>query len=115
MNSNAAGSTRVARRSSVAVSAIVTTGHSSSSPVKPIRLWMEVGDRDLLNPNVMRDNLHDWVVANENMARALAAKGYHYQFVFVRNAGHTDRTVKQQTLPQALEWLWKGYSGDGAK
>jgi enterochelin esterase-like enzyme len=80
-----------------------------NSPVKPIRLWMEVGDRDLLNPNVMRDNMHDWVLANENMARVLAAKGYHYQFVFARNAGHTDRAVKQQTLPEALEWLWKGY------
>ena len=71
---------------------------------------MEVGDRDLLNPNVMRDNMHDWVVANENMAKVLAAKGYHYQFVFARNAGHSDRAVKQQTLPEALEWLWKGYS-----
>jgi hypothetical protein len=81
-----------------------------NSPAKPIRLWMEVGDRDLLNPNVMRDDMHDWVVANENMAKVLAAKGYHYQFVFARNAGHSDRTVKQQTLPEALEWLWKGYS-----
>jgi hypothetical protein len=80
-----------------------------NSPARPIRIWMEVGDRDLLNPNVMRDNMHDWVVANENMARVLAAKGYHYQFVFARNAGHTDRTVKLQTLPEALEWLWKGY------
>ena len=80
-----------------------------NSPRKPIRLWMEVGDRDLYNPNVMRDNMHDWVVANENMAKVLAAKGYHYQFVFARNAGHTDRTVKQQTLPEALEYLWKGY------
>ena len=79
------------------------------SPVKPIRLWMEVGDRDLFNPNIMRDNMHDWVVANQNMARVLAAKGYHYQFVFARNAGHTDRTVKQQTLPEALEYLWQGY------
>jgi iron(III)-enterobactin esterase len=86
-----------------------------TSPVKPIHIWMEVGDRDLFNPNVMRDNMHDWVVANENMARVLAAKGYHYQFVFARNAGHTDRTVKQQTLPAALEWLWKGYPIDGAK
>jgi iron(III)-enterobactin esterase len=85
-----------------------------NSPVKPIRIWMEVGDRDLLNPNVMRDNMHDWVVANESMARVLAAKGYHYQFVFARNSGHGDRAVKQQTLPAALEWLWKGYS-DGAK
>jgi iron(III)-enterobactin esterase len=80
-----------------------------NSPRKPIRVWMEVGDRDLLNPNVMRDDMHDWVVASERMARVLAAKGYHYQFLFARNSGHTDRTVKQQTLPEALEWLWKGY------
>jgi iron(III)-enterobactin esterase len=80
-----------------------------TSPVKPIRIWMHVGDRDLYNPNSMRDDMHDWVVANEQMARVLAAKGYHYQFVFVRNAGHTERIVKQQTLPEALEWLWKGY------
>ena len=86
-----------------------------NTPVKPIRIWMEVGDRDLLNPNVMRDDMHDWVVANENMAKVLAAKGYHYQFVFVKNAGHTDRTVKQQTLPQALEWLWKGYPNGSGK
>jgi len=80
-----------------------------NNPRKPIRLWMDVGDRDLFNPNVMRDNMHDWVVANENMAKVLAAKGYQYQFVFARNAGHCDRAVKQQTLPAALEWLWKGY------
>jgi enterochelin esterase-like enzyme len=80
-----------------------------NNPAKPLRLWLEVGDRDLYNPNIMRDNLHDWVVANENMAKVLAAKGYHYQFVFARNAGHTDGRVKQQTLPEALEWLWQGY------
>jgi enterochelin esterase family protein len=79
------------------------------SPAKPIRIWMEVGDRDFLNPNVMRDNMHDWVVANENMARVLAAKGYHYQFVFARNAGHVDRAVREQTLPEALEYIWHGY------
>ena len=79
------------------------------SPRKPLRLWLEVGDRDLLSPNDMRDNLHDWVLANEDMARVLAAKGYHYQFLFARNAGHTDRAVKQQTLSEALEYLWQGY------
>jgi enterochelin esterase-like enzyme len=77
-----------------------------NSARKPIRIWMEVGDRDLL---ITRDNYHDWVLANENMAKVLAAKGYHYQFVFARNAGHTDRTVKQQTLPEALEYVWRGY------
>ena len=80
-----------------------------NSPPKPIRIWMQVGDRDLFNPNLMRDNMHDWVVANENMARVLAAKGYRYQFVFARNAAHCDRPVTLQTLPAALEWLWKGY------
>jgi enterochelin esterase-like enzyme len=80
-----------------------------NTPTKPLRIWMEVGDRDLFNPNIMRDNMHDWVVANENMAKVLAAKGYHYQFVFARNAGHTDRAVKQQTLPEALEYVWQGY------
>jgi enterochelin esterase family protein len=86
-----------------------------NSPKKPIRIWMEVGDRDLYNPNVMRDDMHDWVVANENMAKVLKAKGYHYQFVFARNAGHTDRTVKAQTLPEALEYVWHGYPINGKK
>ena len=80
-----------------------------NSPVKPIRIWMEVGDQDLFNPNVMRDNMHDWVLANENMARVLAAKGYHYQFVFARNALHVDQAAKQQTLPEALEYVWQGH------
>lgn len=84
------------------------------SPAKPLRIWMEVGDRDLLNPNVMRDNMHDWVVANEQTAKALAAKGYHYQFSFVQNAGHCDGSMKQQLLPEALEYVWKGYPIEGA-
>jgi enterochelin esterase family protein len=79
-----------------------------NSPPKAIRTWMAVGDRDLLNPNIMRDNMHDWVLASENMAKVLAAKNYPYQFIFTKNAGHTDRAMKQQTLPLALEWLWKG-------
>jgi len=85
------------------------------SPVKPIRIWMEVGDRDLLNPNVMRDNLHDWVLANEHTAKVLAAKGYHYQFVFARNAGHVDRAVKQQTLPEALQYIWQDYPSSAVR
>jgi iron(III)-enterobactin esterase len=86
-----------------------------NNAAKPIRIWMEVGDRDFLNPNVMRDNMHDWVVANENMARVLATKGYHYQFVFARNASHVDRAVRMQTLPEALEYVWQGYSIASAK
>lgn len=80
-----------------------------NGPTKPIRIWLEVDDRDFLNPNIMRDDMHDWVVANERMATVLAAKGYHYQFLFARNAGHVDRAVKQQTLSEALEYVWQDY------
>ena len=80
-----------------------------NTPTKPIRIWMEVGDRDNFNPNALHDGMHDWVLANERMATALAARHYHYQFVFSENAGHVDRPTRQQTLPEALEYLWQGY------
>jgi iron(III)-enterobactin esterase len=81
----------------------------AESPRKPLRIWLEISDRDLLNPNSMRDDMHDWVVANERMAKVLAEKGYPYQFVFARNAFHCDPSVKLRTLPAALQWLWQGY------
>ena len=55
------------------------------------------------------DGMHDWVLANEHMAAVLQAKGYSYQFVFSRNAGHVDGPTGDQTLPEALEWLWQDY------
>jgi enterochelin esterase-like enzyme len=86
------------------------------SPVKPLRIWMQAGDRDNGGPTVEGTvNKHDWVAANENMAKVLTAKGYHYQFVFARNAGHTDRAVRAQILPEALEWVWQGYPVGGKK
>lgn len=41
------------------------------TPRKSLRVWMEVGDRDNYNPNVLRDRRHDWVIANHRMAAAL--------------------------------------------
>jgi hypothetical protein len=32
------------------------------------------------------------------------------QFVFARNAGYVDRAVKQQALPEALQYIWQDYS-----
>ena len=43
------------------------------------------------------------------MAAVLKAKHYHYQFLFCREAGHVDGRTVKQTLPQALEWVWRGY------
>ena len=79
----------------------------SNTPLKPIRLWMQVGEKDLVNPNVMRDEMHDWVDANRRMAAALKGKGYEYQYVFALDASHCDRRVREQTLPQALEWVFQ--------
>ena len=79
------------------------------SPRKPIRLFISVGDRDLLNPNVMRDGMHDWVEANHQMAKVLKSKGYEYQYLFCRGSGHGIGNAKAQFLPHAIEWVWKGY------
>jgi Putative esterase len=81
-----------------------------NAPTKPIRFWFAAGDQDLFYPNaIVADGMHDWVLAAERMAKVLADKGYHYQFVFARNSKHVDRPTVAQTLPSALEWLWKGY------
>lgn len=77
------------------------------SPPKPIRIWMCVADQDLYNPNIMRDDMHDWVLANEHMGRVLAEKGYDYQFSFVRNAFHCDAKMHGQLLSQAMQWIWR--------
>ena len=86
-----------------------------NSPKKPIRLFISVGDRDLLNPNVMRDEMHDWVEANHQMAKVLKAKGYEYQYLFCRNSGHGIRNAKAQFMPHAIEWVWKGYGSTPIK
>jgi len=78
------------------------------SPAKPLKVWLQVGEKD---NGAARDeaSLHNWVMANERMAAALKAKGYHYRYVFSAGAGHVDRRVVSQTLPEALLWLWQGY------
>jgi hypothetical protein len=81
----------------------------ANSPKKPIRIWYEVGDQDGWYPNPMADGMHDYVLACENMAKVLAAKGYEYQFIFARNAGHVDSPTMKQTLPQAIEYLMQDY------
>ena len=75
---------------------------------KPIRLWMEVGAKDLRSDDP-EATLHNWPLANVRMAAALKAKGYHYQFVFADEAWHVDGRVVNQTLPAALEWVWQGF------
>jgi enterochelin esterase-like enzyme len=79
-----------------------------NSPVKPLRLWLEVGERDN-GATSASSGLHNWVIANLRMANVLKAKGYHYQFIYAKNAGHTPGNVMTHALPQALEYVWKDY------
>lgn len=74
---------------------------------KPLRIWMEVGENDIRSKDE-ESTFHNWVLANHRTAIALKAKGYPYQYVFAFGAGHVDGRVVNQTLPQALEWTWKG-------
>jgi enterochelin esterase family protein len=84
-------------------------------PKKPIRIFIQVGDKDLFNPNVMRDNMHDWVEANHRMAKVLKEKGYEYQYLFCQGSGHCDGKAQAQFLPHAIEWVWKGYKAKEGK
>lgn len=79
-----------------------------TTPNKPIRLWLEVGERDN-GATSSNAGMGNWVLANLHMAEALKAKGYPYQFVYAKEAGHVDRPVRAQTLAPALEWLWHDF------
>jgi enterochelin esterase-like enzyme len=79
-----------------------------NAPRKPIRIWMEVAEKDL-HFDDPEQSFHNWPMANKRMAAALKAKGYDYRFVFALGASHCNAGVIAQTLPDALEWTWKGY------
>jgi enterochelin esterase family protein len=75
---------------------------------KPIRIWMEVGEKDNRYDNP-ENSWHNWPLANNRMAIVLKKKGYDYRYVFAMGAGHVDNRVVMQTLPAAMEWLWRDY------
>jgi enterochelin esterase family protein len=75
---------------------------------KPIRIWMEVGEKDN-RFDVPEETWHNWPLANNRMAAVFKKKGYDYRYVFALGAGHVDNRVVMQTLPAAMEWLWRDY------
>jgi enterochelin esterase-like enzyme len=78
---------------------------------KRLRIFLHVSDRDL-GWDAPESGHHNWVLANQRTAAALAAKGYHYRFVTAANAGHCDGKVFDQTLAETLLWTWRGYPTD---
>ena len=83
----------------------------ANSEVKPLRIFLHASDRDL-GWDAPESGHHNWVMANERTAAALAAKGYHYRSVKAAGAGHCDGKVFNQTLAETLLWTWRGYPTD---
>ncbi|KAA5539431.1 enterobactin esterase [Roseiconus nitratireducens] len=82
-----------------------------NSPKKPLRIFTHVSENDL-RANDPEETYHNWVMANERTAEALAAKGYDYRYVFSRGTKHCDQTVFKHTLADTLVWMWDGYETD---
>lgn len=79
-----------------------------TSDKKPLRIFTHVADKDL-RFNDAEETYHNWVMANERTAKALAAKGYDYRYVFSRDSRHCDRKVFEHTLADTLVWMWQDY------
>ena len=69
-----------------------------------LRIAMHVGANDQ-----NRGGTENWILANQNLAKALKAKGYHYRFTTAASSGHCDGRAIRAILPDALTWLWRGY------
>lgn len=80
----------------------------NTSKNKPIRVWLEAGSKDL-GAGDDWSSYRNFYLANQRMAKALKARGYHYHYDDAINAGHVDQGALKQTLPSALTWLWRGY------
>jgi iron(III)-enterobactin esterase len=83
-----------------------------NSERKPLRIWLHVSENDIGATSPV-EQMRNWVAANNRMAAVLKAKGYPYQFVFSEASGHVERSVEMQTMPEAFEWVWKGYKPSG--
>jgi iron(III)-enterobactin esterase len=81
------------------------------SEKKPLRIFTHVSENDL-RAKEAEETYHNWVMAGERTAAALAAKGYNHRYVFSLATGHCDRRVFEQTLGDTLVWLWRGYRGE---
>jgi enterochelin esterase-like enzyme len=82
-----------------------------NSEKKPLRIFTHVSENDL-RANDPEETYHNWVMANERTAAALAAKGYDYRYVFSRESKHCDGNVFDLTLADTLVWMWRGYQAE---
>jgi enterochelin esterase family protein len=82
-----------------------------NSEKKPLRIFTHVSENDL-RQNDAEETHHNWVMAGKRTSAALTSKGYHHRFVFSLATRHCDGKVFQQTLADALVWIWRGYHAE---
>ena len=82
-----------------------------NSPNKPLRIFINANENDN-GATAPESGHHNWLMANQRSAAALAAKNYHYQYVFAKGLGHCAGQVEDQTIATALSWAWRGYVGN---
>jgi enterochelin esterase-like enzyme len=80
----------------------------ANEPMKPLRIFIHVSENDL-GSTAPEEGHHNWVLANQRTAEDLAARDYHYRFVFSQDTGHCERKIFEKTLADTLLWLWRGY------
>jgi enterochelin esterase-like enzyme len=68
----------------------------NTSPVKPMRLWLEAGASE-----------PEYLAANKRVAGALSNKKYSYHFDLAQVVGHCSLQVVYQTLPEMLLWMFR--------
>lgn len=81
---------------------------ANTDPTKPLRVHLNANEMDN-GYTAPESGHHNWVIANQRMAAALKAKGYHYRFDFVLGLGHCDYNAWRATLADTLVWIWSGY------
>ena len=81
------------------------------SEKKPLRIFTHVSENDLRAKDP-EETYHNWVMAGERTAAALAAKGYNHRYVFSLATRHCEGRVFEQTLADTLAWTWRGYYAD---
>jgi enterochelin esterase family protein len=69
------------------------------SAARPLRVFLQTGTHDL---DVVYGN---WPIANQDMAAALAYRGYDYQFV-MGEGGHS-LAHGGAIFPETMRWLWR--------
>lgn len=75
---------------------------------KLLRIFINVNENDIGSTRAESTKLN-WVLANQRTAAALKAKGFHYKFVYGLGQSHCSPSVRNQTLADALMWVWRGY------